>query len=34
MGYGAALAYLLFFAILMVTILQWSVRKRWVFGEG
>ncbi len=33
MGYGAALAYLLFFAILLVTILQWSVRKRWVFGE-
>jgi len=33
MGYGAALAYLLFFAILLITILQWSVRKRWVFGE-
>jgi multiple sugar transport system permease protein len=33
MGYGAALAYLLFFAILLVTILQWSVRRRWVFGE-
>jgi len=33
MGYGAALAYLLFFAVLLVTIIQWSVRKRWVFGE-
>ncbi len=33
MGYGAALAYLLFFAVLLVTILQWAVRKRWVFGE-
>jgi multiple sugar transport system permease protein len=33
MGYGAALAYLLFFAILIITILQWVVRKRWVFGE-
>lgn len=33
MGYGAALAYLLFFAILIITLLQWIVRKRWVFGE-
>lgn len=33
MGYGAALAYILFFVILLITILQWVVRKRWVFGE-
>ncbi|MFW5713661.1 MAG: carbohydrate ABC transporter permease [Brevefilum sp.] len=33
MGYGAALAYLLFFGILLVTILQWIVRKHWVYGE-
>ena len=33
MGYGAALAYLLFFVILIITIIQWVVRKRWVFGE-
>jgi len=33
MGYGAALAYLLFFAILLITLLQWVFRKRWVFGE-
>jgi multiple sugar transport system permease protein len=33
MGYGAALAYILFIVILLVTLIQWAVRKRWVFGE-
>jgi multiple sugar transport system permease protein len=33
MGYGAALAYVLFLAILVVTLFQWRVRRRWVFGE-
>lgn len=33
MGYGAALAYVLFFAILIVTLFQWRARRQWVFGE-
>jgi multiple sugar transport system permease protein len=33
MGYGAAVAYVLFFLILVVTLLQWQARRRWVFGE-
>jgi len=33
MGYGAALAYILFFVILLITVVQWTVGKRWVFGE-
>lgn len=33
MGYGAAIAYVLFFFILVVTLIQWRARKRWVFGE-
>lgn len=33
MGYGAALAYVLFFAILIITLFQWRARRRWVFGE-
>jgi multiple sugar transport system permease protein len=33
MGYGAALAYVLFFVILIVTLFQWRARRRWVFGE-
>ena len=32
MGYGAALAAVLFFIILVITILQWQLAKRWVFG--
>jgi multiple sugar transport system permease protein len=32
MGYGAALAAVLFLLILIVTIVQWYVGKRWVFG--
>lgn len=33
MGYGAALAFVLFFAIFILTIIQWRVRKAWVYGE-
>lgn len=33
MGYGAAVAFVLFFLILLVTLVQWTTRKRWVYGE-
>ncbi len=33
MGYGAAIAFVLFLAILILTLIQWSLRRRWVFGE-
>ena len=33
MGYGAAIAYLLFIVILAITLAQWRVRKAWVYGE-
>jgi len=33
MGYGAAIAFVLFFAILILTLIQWSLRRRWVYGE-
>lgn len=33
MGYGAALAYIVFVAILVLTIIQWLLRKRWVYSE-
>ncbi len=33
MGYGAALAYVLFIIILILTIIQWALRKRWVYTE-
>jgi multiple sugar transport system permease protein len=33
MGYASAVAWVLFFLIFMVTMLNWNVRKRWVF-EG
>lgn len=33
MGYGAALAYIVFVVILVLTIIQWVLRKRWVFSE-
>jgi len=33
MGYGAALSYAVFVIILAATLLQWRVRRRWVFGE-
>ncbi len=33
MGYGAALAFIVFAAILVLTILQWFLRKYWVYSE-
>lgn len=33
MGYGATIAFVLFFMILIFTLLQWFLRRRWVFGE-
>ncbi len=33
MGYGAALAYIVFAAILVLTLVQWVLRKRWVYSE-
>lgn len=33
MGYGAAIAFVLFFFILIITLIQWALRRRWVFGE-
>ncbi len=33
MGYGAAVAFVLFFLILLVTMVQWYTRRTWVFGE-
>lgn len=33
MGYGAALAYIVFAAILVLTLVQWILRKRWVYSE-
>ena len=33
MGYGAAVAFVLFFLILLVTMVQWFTRRMWVFGE-
>jgi len=33
MGYGAALAYIVFVTILVLTISQWILRKRWVYSE-
>ncbi len=33
MGYGAALAFVLFFVIFILTIIQWRARKVWVYGE-
>lgn len=33
MGYGAALAYIVFSVILILTLIQWVVRKRWVYSE-
>ncbi|MGG4143067.1 sugar ABC transporter permease [Paenibacillus algorifonticola] len=34
MGYASALAFVLFFVVLMLTLLQWQLRKRWVFNES
>lgn len=33
MGYGAALSFVLFFIIFIFTLIQWFLRKKWVFGE-
>jgi multiple sugar transport system permease protein len=33
MGYGAALAYIVFVVILVLTSIQWALRKHWVFSE-
>jgi multiple sugar transport system permease protein len=33
-GYGSAIAVVLFLIILMLTLLQWRLRKRWVFYES
>jgi len=33
MGYGAALAFVLFFVIFILTVIQWRARKAWVYGE-
>lgn len=33
MGYACALAYLLFLIVFVLTMIQWRVRKLWVFGE-
>jgi multiple sugar transport system permease protein len=32
MGYGAALAFMLFLCILVITLVQWQLAKRWVHG--
>ncbi|RXZ80276.1 sugar ABC transporter permease [Paenibacillaceae bacterium] len=34
MGYASSLAFVLFFVVLVLTLLQWQLRKRWVFNEG
>ena len=33
MGYGTAVAFVLFFIVLIFTLLQWFLRRKWVFGE-
>lgn len=33
MGYGSALAYIVFIVILAMTLIQWVLRKRWVYTE-
>jgi multiple sugar transport system permease protein len=32
MGYGAALAAVLFLCILVITLVQWRLAKSWVYG--
>jgi multiple sugar transport system permease protein len=32
MGYGAALAAVLFVIILIITVIQWQLARRWVIG--
>jgi multiple sugar transport system permease protein len=33
-GYGSTLAIVLFLVVLALTVLQWQMRKRWVFHEN
>jgi multiple sugar transport system permease protein len=33
MGYASAVAWVLFFIILIVTVFNWNVRKRWVYED-
>ncbi len=33
LGYASAIAFILFFIVLVLTLVQWSVRKRWVHHE-
>jgi multiple sugar transport system permease protein len=33
-GYGATLSLLLFFIVLVLTVIQWRMRRRWVFHEA
>ncbi|QTH44177.1 sugar ABC transporter permease [Cohnella sp. LGH] len=34
LGYASALAFVLFFVVLVLTLVQWQLRKRWVFNES
>ncbi len=34
LGYASSLAYILFVVVLLLTLLQWHLRKRWVFHEN
>ena len=34
MGYGSAVAWLLFFVILVFTMIQWKLSDQWVYYEG
>jgi multiple sugar transport system permease protein len=33
MGYASAMAFILFSAIMLVTVIQWIIRTRWVYSE-
>lgn len=33
-GYASSIAFILFFLLLILTIIQWNVRKKWVFHEN
>ncbi|WP_239615076.1 carbohydrate ABC transporter permease [Cohnella mopanensis] len=34
LGYASSLAFVLFFVVLVLTLIQWQLRKRWVFNES
>lgn len=34
LGYASSLAFVLFFVVLVLTLVQWQLRKRWVFNES